>query len=267
MNSDVNELFSLAGKIAMVTGGSQNFGLEISTGLLDAGAELIITSRDAAKARKRAGELSKKHSRPVHGMEMNLLDEKSIVSLFAEVKKKFGRLDVLVNNAGGHSPLATGFLEKEALEAWKAFVEINMTGTFLMMREYAKLMMPQKKGAVINIASIAALVGRDRRVYPEGMTPQPVPYAAAKAGMIGLTLDSAAYLGRFGIRVNAISPGGFERNQPKEFISAYSDRTMLGRMGRDGCDLKGAVVFLASDAAAYVTGHNLVVDGGFTKFK
>jgi NAD(P)-dependent dehydrogenase (short-subunit alcohol dehydrogenase family) len=267
MNADVKGLFSLDGKNAMVTGGSQNFGLEISTGMLEAGAELIITSRDAAKAQKRAGELSRKYSRPVHGMGMNLLDEQSIVKLFADVKKKFGRLDILVNNAGGHSPLATGWLEKETLEAWRAFVEINMTGTFLMTREYAKLMMAQKKGSVINIASIAALVGRDRSVYPKGMTPQPVPYAAAKAGMIGLTLDSAAYLGQFGIRVNAISPGGFERTQPKEFIAAYSGRTMLGRMGREGFDLKGAVVFLSSDAAAYVTGHNLVVDGGFTKFK
>ena len=142
-----------------------------------------------------------------------------------------------------------------------------MTGTFLMLREYARLMMPQRSGSVINIASMAGLVGRDRTIYGDDMTPNPIAYSAAKAGMIGLTTDSAAYLGPYGIRVNAISPGGFERTQPEHFIRDYSNLTMLKRMGRGGFDLKGAVAFLASDAAAYITGHNLVIDGGFTKYK
>jgi NAD(P)-dependent dehydrogenase (short-subunit alcohol dehydrogenase family) len=136
-----------------------------------------------------------------------------------------------------------------------------------MMREYSKLMMPNKQGNIINIASISSLVGRDRSIYPTSMTPNPVAYTAAKAGLIGLTYDVAAYLGDYNIRVNCISPGGFERSQPQEFIKAYSDKTMLKRMGREGEDLKGAVVFLASEAASYITGHNLIVDGGFTKFK
>jgi NAD(P)-dependent dehydrogenase (short-subunit alcohol dehydrogenase family) len=99
------------------------------------------------------------------------------------------------------------------------------------------------------------------------MNPQTVDYATAKAAVIGFTTDLAGLLGPQGIRVNAISPGGFERGQPQEFVRAYSDRTMLGRMGRDGIDLKGAAVFLASDASAYITGHNLVVDGGFSRWK
>ena len=114
---------------------------------------------------------------------------------------------------------------------------------------------------------MAGLVGRDRTIYGDDMTPNPIAYSAAKAGMIGLTTDSAAYLGPYGIRVNAISPGGFERTQPEHFIRDYSNLTMLKRMGRGGFDLKGAVAFLASDAAAYITGHNLVIDGGFTKYK
>jgi NAD(P)-dependent dehydrogenase (short-subunit alcohol dehydrogenase family) len=267
MPENVRKMLDLSGKIALVTGGSQNFGLEIATGLAEAGAELIISSRDAEKARAKAAELAEKHKVRVHGMEMNLLSEDSILRLFERIKEKFGRLDILVNNAGGHSKKATGKLETETLDGWQEFMDINMTGAFLMIREYAKLMMPLKSGSVINIASIAASVGRDRRVYCPPMTPQPVLYAAAKAGMLGLTYDSAGYLGPHGIRVNAISPGGFERGQPREFINAYSDRVMLGRMGRDGCDLKGAVVFLASDAAAYVTAQNIFVDGGFCKFK
>jgi NAD(P)-dependent dehydrogenase (short-subunit alcohol dehydrogenase family) len=261
------QLFSLTGKVAMVTGGSQNFGLEIASGLAEAGAEVIITSRDESKAQKAACELAARTGATVHGMGMDLLSEESIVGLFEAVKSVPGRIDVLVNNAGGHSPMATGKLETEPLEGWRAYIDTNMTGTFLMIRECVKLMMPQKSGSIINIASIAAVLGRDRRLYPEGMRPQPVPYAAAKAGILGLTFDSAGYLAPWGIRVNAISPGGFERGQPQSFIHGYSDRTMLGRMGRDGADLKGAVLFLASDASSYVTAQNIFVDGGFCRFK
>jgi NAD(P)-dependent dehydrogenase (short-subunit alcohol dehydrogenase family) len=125
-------------------------------------------------------------------------------------------------------------------------------------------MKKQGSGSIINIASIAGIIGRDRRVYPVEMPMQSTDYAAAKAGVIGLTRDLAAYLGPAGVRVNAISPGGFERGQLKEFIEAYSDKTPLRRMGRDGIDIKGAILFLSSEASAYVTGHNLVVDGGFT---
>lgn len=267
MNANVRELLSLKGKIALVTGGSQNFGLEIATGLIESGAEVIISSRDLSKAQKIAADLSVKFDACVYGMSMDLLSEESIIKLYEDIRKKFGRLDVLVNNAGGHSSRATGHLETEPLEAWRAYIDINMTGTFLMIREYARLMMPLKSGSIINIASIAAELGRDRRIYPDPMKPQPVMYAAAKAGMLGLTYDSAGYLSPHGIRVNAVSPGGFERGQPRQFIEAYSDRAMLGRMGRDGLDLKGSVVFLASEASAYITAQNLFVDGGFCRFK
>lgn len=264
----MKNLFSLEGRTALVSGGSQNFGLEIATGLIESGAEVIITSRDLAKAQTRAAELAEAHSAKVHGMQMDLLSEESIIELFAKLKKLFGRLDVLVNNAGGHSAKATGKLETEPLESFREFVDLNMTGTFLMIREYAKLMMPLKTGCIINIASIAAHLGRDRRLYAAtNLKAQPVSYAAAKAGILGLTNDSAAYLCEYGIRVNAISPGGFERGQPEAFVRGYSNRAMLNRMGRDGHDLKGAVVFLASDAAAYITAENLFVDGGFHKYR
>lgn len=263
---NVLESFSLKGKVALVTGGSQNFGLEITKGLLEAGAKVIISSRSAEKATKKAAELSKKYNIKLTGLGMDLNNEASVIELFDIIRKKFGVLDILVNNAGGHSPEACGYLEKETLAGWNAFIQPNLTGTFLMMREYAKLMMPVKKGNIINIASISSLVGRDRTIYPNGMTPNPVAYTAAKAGLIGLSYDVAAYLGDYNIRVNCISPGGFERNQPKSFVDAYSNKTMLKRMGHDG-NLKDVVVFLASEASAYITGHNLVVDGGFTTFK
>ena len=249
----------LEGKLAMVTGGCRNFGAEIAQSLLDAGARVIITSRNYETAAKAA--LDK-----YIPMELDLNSEDSVVALFERVRKQYRRLDILVNNAGGHSKSACGYLEKESLAGWNDFISANLTGTFLMIREYAKLMMDQGGGSVINIASMAGLVGRDRKIYQPDMTPNPIAYSAAKAGVIGLTTDCAAYLGPYGIRVNAISPGGFERSQPEHFIRDYAELTMLKKMGQPG-ELGGVVVFLASAASNYITGHNLVVDGGFTRYK
>lgn len=264
---NLKELYSLDGKIALVTGGCRNFGAEMAVGLAEAGATVIVTARELSRAESGAAELRAQWKREFVPMQLELTDENSVIILFAEIKKRFGRLDILVNNAGGHSKSACGLLEKESLTSWREFIEPNMTGTFLMLREYAKLMMPQGSGSVINIASMAGMVGRDRKIYGNDMTPNPIAYSAAKAGVIGLTYDCAAYLGEYGIRVNVISPGGFERTQPEHFIKDYSALTMLKRMGRAGFDLKGAIVFLASDASAYITGHNLVIDGGFTRYK
>ena len=268
------KLFDLSGKIAMVTAGTHNLGEEIASGLAEAGAQVIITSRDPARARSAAERMEKTYGHPFVPMSMELSSESSVAALFAEVAERFGRLDILVNNAGynndrqnGKPPWGCGWLEKETIEGWNAFISSNLTGTFLMLREYARFMKGKGSGSVINIASMAGVIGRDRRIYRDDMTPQPVPYAAAKAGIIGMTKDVAAYLGPHGIRVNSVSPGGFLRTQPEHFVKDYSDLTMLRRMGTPGHDLKGVVLFLASDASAYITGQNLLVDGGFTACK
>jgi NAD(P)-dependent dehydrogenase (short-subunit alcohol dehydrogenase family) len=266
MKRDGHPLFNLTGRVALVTGGCQNFGWEIATGLAEAGADLVITSREADKATAAAAKLAAAHGVQVEGVPMDLFDEASVRRAFARAAERFGRLDILVNNAGGHSN-ATGQLETEPVEGFERFLKANVTGTFLCIREAAPLMMRQNSGSIINIASVTSLLGRDRSVYAGTPMKNPVAYTASKAGAIGLTYDSAAYLGAWGIRVNAIAPGGFERGQPDSFVQAYNARTMLGRMGRDGHDLKGAVIFLASEAAAYVTGHVLYVDGGFSRFK
>lgn len=261
-----HSLFDLTGRVALVTGGCQNFGWEIATGLAEAGADLIITSRQADKAQAAAATLASAHGVRVIGLALDLVDEDSVRRAFSDAGAAFGRLDILVNNAGGHST-ATGRLETEPVEGFERYLKANITGAFLCIREAAPLMMKQKNGSIINIASVTSLLGRDRSVYAGTEMKNPVAYTASKAGVIGLTYDSAAYLGAWGIRVNAIAPGGFERGQPESFVKAYNARTMLGRMGRDGHDLKGVVLFLASDAAAYVTGHTLYVDGGFSRFK
>ena len=267
MGLNVMDMFRLGGRIAMVTGGCQNLGLDMATALGEAGADLAITSRDAGKAAAAAAELREKLGVKVLPLGLDVTEEAAVDEAFAKVEAEFGGLDILVNNAGGGRG-RTPF-EKRPKSDWDYTLNVNLTGTFLCSRRAAQVMIGQGSGCIINIASISGMVGRDRSVY-EGspdMVPNHPDYSASKAGVIGLTLDLAAYLGPRGIRVNAISPGGFERGQPEEFIRRYSAKTMLGRMGRDGQDLKGAVVYLASDAASYVTGHNLVVDGGFTAWQ
>jgi NAD(P)-dependent dehydrogenase (short-subunit alcohol dehydrogenase family) len=174
-----------------------------------------------------------------------------------------------VNNAGGGSGRGEGALLERDPDAAAELIATNLAGVLHWCREAARHMLPAGRGRIINIASIAAMVGRDRAMYHRNRMPeQPVDYAAAKGGVIGLTLDLAGSLSPRGIRVNAISPGGFDKgNLPERFVADYGAATMLGRMGRFGADLKGAALFLASAASDYVTGHNLVVDGGFSVWK
>lgn len=262
----VRELFDLSGKVAMITGGAQNLGLDMAEALGDAGADLVITSRELPKAETKAAELREYLGVRVLPLGLNVVDEESVAAAFKAAMTEYGRLDILVCNAGGAKLTGGHTTDTMAASDWDYVAEINLRGTFLCCRAALPIMKEQGAGAIINIASISGMVGRDRWVY-EGspnMIPNMTVYSAVKSGLIGFTRDLAAENASYGIRVNAISPGGFERGQPEEFIKRYSKQTPLGRMGKDGTDLKGAVVFLASDAAGYVTGVNLPVDGGFT---
>jgi NAD(P)-dependent dehydrogenase (short-subunit alcohol dehydrogenase family) len=264
----IPDLYRLTGRVAVVTGGAQNLGLEIATGLSEAGATLAITSRNLDKATQVASRLTSELGATVMAVALEITSEASVKAAFAQIHERFGQIDIVVNNAGGHTAGSSGDVVGESFAAWSGFINANLNGTFLCVREAARYMVPRKQGSIINIASISSDIGRDRAIYDgcEGMK-NPIGYTASKAGVLGLTYDAAALLGPDGIRVNAISPGGFERGQPAVFVQRYADRTMLGRMGQTGFDLKGPVVFLASEASRYVTGHNLVVDGGFTKLK
>ena len=262
----VHQLFDLTGRVALVVGGSQNLGLDLAEALADAGADVALTSRDAAKAEGVAAELAAVTGRRVLGLGLDATDEAAVGAGFARVAAEFGRLDVVVVNAGGARLSGGGANIADRLaDDWDYVMRLNLRGTFLCCREAVRLMRPAGGGSIVTVASMSGVIGRDRSVY-EGseMIPNMPDYSAAKGGIIAFTKDLAAEVGAYGIRANCLSPGGFERGQPAEFVKRYNAQTMLGRMGRDGVDLKGAVVFLASDAAGYVTGHNLVVDGGFT---
>jgi len=268
--TNVWKLFDLKDKTFLVVGGGRNLGYDMALALAEANATGVITSRTAERAQSTAKQIADATGQRVEGESLNATDEQDVQRVIAHTVEQFGRIDVLINNVGGATradgePLK---LEQRQLNDWQRLMNTNVTAPFLLCKHIAPVMREQKGGSIINIASIAGIVGRDRRMYSDsGLNPQEVDYAAAKSAVIGMTRDVAATLGPDGIRVNAISPGGFERGQPEKFIDLYSNRTMLGRMGRDGVDLKGAALFLASDASAYVTGHNLVVDGGFTVWK
>ena len=260
------QLVDLSGKKFLVIGGARTLGHDMATALAEFGAEGIVTSRNEASAVTAAQKISAATGSTIHGLALDAGDESAVRAGIASAIATLGRIDILINNVGGGIK-AEPRLEIRPLEAWEAVQRVNVTAPFLVCKHVAPGMIAQRSGSIINIASIAGLIGRDRRVYPAEMPAQSIDYAAAKGAIIAMTRDLAAYLGPHGVRANVISPGGFERGQPPAFIHAYSDKTPLRRMGRDGVDLKGAAVFLASEAAAFVTGHNLVVDGGFSTWQ
>ena len=264
----VQQLFDMTGQVAVVTGGSRDLGMDEACALVDLGAQVIVTSRDEESAVKAAQTLSARGKAPVMGMALDVGDPEAVKRVFGAVGDKFGKLDALVNNAGGAPRTNVVSLLERRLEDWEYVMRVNLTGTFLCLQAAANMMKERRSGSIVNISSIAGIVGRDHRIY-EGMDMRPnIPdYSASKAGVMGLTREAAGALGPFGIRVNAILPGGFERSQPKEFIRRYADKTPLGRMGRDRYDLKGAVALLASPAGAYISGVCLPVDGGFSTYK
>ncbi len=261
----IQELFDLTGKVFLVAGGARNLGRDMAMALAEAGANGVITSRNENNAMTTANEISGATGQKILGLSLDATMENDVVRVFNSIAQNLGEIDILVNSVGGGaSQGASTRFEEQPLNEWELLHLANLTAPYLLCKHAAARMKKQGSGSIINVASIAGIIGRDRRVYPPEMAPQSVGYASAKAGVIGLTMDLAAYLGPDGVRVNVISPGGFERGQPQSFIKAYSDKVPLRRMGRDGIDVKGAVLFLASEASAYVTGHNLVVDGGFT---
>lgn len=262
---NLNDMFCLEGRVAVITGGSRHLGFDMAEILAEAGCDLVITSRVLDSAKSAAEELGKRTGRKVHPLALDLTEASQIESFAAEAWGWQGKVDILVNNAGGGSGKSVAHLFERSVEDIQELIAVNLTGTLLTCKVFAPRMADRGCGKIINIASIAGMVGRDRRMYERnGMLGQPIEYAAAKAGVIGMTLDLAGLLTPMGICVNAISPGGFgPRELPEGFVRDFSAGIPMGRMGRDGIDLKGAALYLASPASDYVTGHNLVVDGGF----
>lgn len=261
-------LFDLTGKVAMVTAGWHGLGLDFASALASAGSDVILTSRTPEKAVDAAADLRTRYGVETLVLPLDQRNAVNVAQCFAAASSWKGRLDILFNNAGGGASVGpTNFFDRDPSDV-EEMIATNLTGVIFCCQEAARIMARQGSGKIINIGSVAALVGRGRKLYHDtGLAEQAVDYAAAKAGVLGLTRDLAAVLAPHNIQVNAISPGGFEKNQPREFIDGFSSLTMAGRMGKLGRDLKGAALFLASPASDYVTGQSLVVDGGFSVLK
>lgn len=263
----VCDLFRLDGKTAIVTGGAKNLGYYMAFALAEAGADVVVTSRNLTDAEQSAERIASGTGRCCMGLPMEVTQERQVEAMVEKVLFRFGRIDILVNNAGNvvSTPTSAPF-ERRSLADWMDVVNVNLTGVFLCAKHaVSAAMKPAGSGVIVNIASTAGIVGKDRRLYEQTtMGGATLDYHAAKGGVISMTRDMAVYLARDGIRVNCISPGGFWRRQPEEFVERYSSSVPMGRMGQDGKELNGAIVFLVSEASSYVTGHNLVVDGGLT---
>ncbi len=261
------KMFGLDGKIAIVTGGAGLYGKPISHALAEAGAYVIIASRNEKKCKEFAAELQKKNLN-VEGTSLDQGDERSITDFVDSIVKKYNRIDVLVNNAVSRE--GSGDLDAITRTGLEKSQIINYTGLMLLTQAVIKVMVSQNSGSIINISSIQGTVGPNFRVYDNTEMSSGVTYTYEKWGMVGFTKWIANYYGKFNIRSNCISPGGYgpgirESKLEESFIENYKRLTPLRRFAEYD-DIKGPVVFLASEASSYITGHNLLVDGGWTSW-
>lgn len=253
--------FSLAGKVVVVTGGAGLYGRQIVRAVAGAGARCFVASRNL-NALKDLTETLAAEDIDIQAIQFNQADESSAVMLRDQVLEQSGRIDVLVNNAVAR-PMKRGYGDDVA--AFSESMRVNATGLFAVTRAVGDVMADQGNGSIVNIASIQGMIGPDPTIYRgtemNGWYPD---YFFHKGGMINFTRFVASYYGSRGVRCNCLSPGGFwTASMPDAFVRQYSDRTFLGRLANE-TDLMGAVVFLACDASAYITGVNLPVDGGYT---
>lgn len=254
----VRQLFDLTGRTALVTGGGRGIGRHIALGLAEAGADVYVASRKLASCEKVAKEVEALGRRG-HAAEMDLRRIESIDAVTDRIFAETGRLDVLVNNAG----FAWGQpLLEHSLEGWDRVFDVNVRGLFLLSQIVARHMKEKGGGSIVNVSSVSGYRGAPDEDEPA------VAYNASKGAVIALTKDMAVKLALWGIRVNGIAPGPFLTDMmnhirnDEERLRELEARIPLGRSGAED-DIKGAAVFLASDAAAYVTGHTLIVDGGW----
>jgi NAD(P)-dependent dehydrogenase (short-subunit alcohol dehydrogenase family) len=262
----VNQLLQLHGRKAIVTGGAGHIGLAIDETLLELGASVVILDSDASACETRVAELSHVYRDKTAAVVCDLADEVATRSAVQKALAQLGGLDILVHCAAyvGTTQVpgwAVPF-EKQTVQAWDAALRVNLTSAFVMAQEAKPALAASGHSSVIFISSIYGLVGPDMRLYDKTNMANPAAYGVSKAGLLQLVRYLATTLAPE-IRVNAITPGGVWREQPQSFVDQYVSRTPLARMGTEE-DFKGAIAYLASDLSNYVTGQNLIVDGGWT---
>ena len=271
-SSHSHPAFDLHGRVALVTGGAGLLGRQFCHTLAQAGAAVAVLDIAQQAAEEVAAAIRDAGGQAL-ALPADITDPHQVQQAVQRIVDAWGRLDILVNSAALDPKVSaegavrsSSAFEDFPLEAWERALQVNLTGAFLVTQAAARVMRAQNRGVIINIASTYGLVGPDQRIYQKpGQPPQykPVYYTVTKAALIGFTRYLATYFAGTGIRVNTLTPGGVYNHQDPDFVAQYAARTVLGRMAEPH-EMNAALLFLASDASSYMTGANLVVDGGWT---
>jgi NAD(P)-dependent dehydrogenase (short-subunit alcohol dehydrogenase family) len=273
-NNRVTDLFDLTDRVAIVTGGAGLLGYQHGAILAAAGAHVVLLDLPSANPQLRAQQLTAAHGPDCLGLPVDITSEASLLQARDAIIAKFGRVDILINNAANNPKVEDqkpgqpwSRLENFPLETWNADIAVGLTGAFLCSRIFGQEMVKRNAGVILNVASDLGVIAPDQRLYrkdgvPEDQQPvKPVTYSVVKTALIGLTRYLSTYWTSNNIRVNAISPGGVFAGQPDEFTARLHQLIPMGRMAHKD-EYQGAILFLCSDASSYMTGHNLIVDGG-----
>jgi NAD(P)-dependent dehydrogenase (short-subunit alcohol dehydrogenase family) len=273
-NSRVTDLFNLTGRVALVTGGAGLLGFQHGAILAAAGAHVVLLDLRPANPQLRAEQLTADYGTDCLGLAVDITSEASLLEARDTIMAKFGRIDILINNAANNPKVEDqkpgqpwSRLENFPLETWNADIAVGLTGAFLCSRVFGQEMVKRNAGVILNVASDLGVIAPDQRIYrQEGVAEdqqpvKPVTYSVVKTALIGLTRYLSTYWTANNIRVNAISPGGVFAGQPDEFTAKLHQLIPMGRMAHKD-EYQGAVLFLCSDASSYMTGQNLIVDGG-----
>lgn len=273
--TNVFDSFRLDGQVIIITGGAGLLGKEYTRAVAEAGGIPVVADIDSKAAVKVAKKVEAETGAKTLGLHVDVTDKDSVKAMVKQVLREFRRIDGLVNNAalnpkfeGLHAHEHTYSFEDFPLKLWNQSLAVDLTGMFLCAQAVAPAMLRAGKGSIVNISSTYGLVGPDQRLYqkndPKAPTSfKPVAYSVTKSAVLGLTRYLATYWAGKGIRVNALTPGGVYNGHDDEFVERYSFRTPLGRMAKKD-EYNAALVFLLSDASSYMTGSNLVIDGGWT---
>ncbi|OHA08689.1 MAG: hypothetical protein A3A44_00730 [Candidatus Sungbacteria bacterium RIFCSPLOWO2_01_FULL_60_25] len=264
------KLFSVRGNVILITGGAGMLGMEYATFLSRAGARVVIFDiADESVLRAKADEVRRRTGRRPFALPVDITDEEAVRDAVRRAIRRFGRIDALVNNAalnpkveGGNPQAQFSPYERYPVDLWRKELDVGLTGAFIVTKAVMPAMGRRRAGVIVNIGSLYGETAPDNRIYPRGQF-KSIAYATAKGAMGNFTRALASYLAPFQIRVNQLTPGGVRAGQPPAFVKKYESRTMLGRMARRD-DFNGALLFLLSDASRYMTGANLVVDGGWS---
>ena len=260
----INKIFNLSNKVIILTGAAGLLGTEYAHGLSQAGANVVLADLNFDKCKKLSLNLNKKYDVNSFPIKLDVTKINSINTMIKAVIKKFSKIDILINNAyfseAGYTKIK---FENYDLDIWKKGLNVNLSGIFLCCQQIGKIMKKQKNGNIINISSIYGIVAPDQRIYGNTKIIKSALYSVTKSGVLNFTRYLASYWRQDGIRVNTLSLGGVEENQNIIFKKNYSNKTMIGRMAKKD-EYVGALIFLSSNASSYMTGSNLVIDGGWT---